>query len=286
MRIRTESIVTALVCVSLLFGAIGCRLNGGAWYNPKSYSWHNPFKSNEAPSFDAEGTAHASVKPSLGAQPNVTTPPGGYTSKEDEARFFAGKKDSMVVPQYGVGTLSADGSRVASANVPPASTSGYAPTDHSYNPYATTNPYGAADNSLAAGHPTPTQYQQTNYHYEQAAPAVPANQPGAYPVSGFPENGTTSPPAYQPYNTPASSPYATPAPANANYAPYGTPESNPTYGTQTNLPPYTTQPQPIQQTLPPNNYGVPTATPYQVDPAAGGFTANPSNYQPTTPTGF
>ncbi|MDR1270988.1 MAG: hypothetical protein LBK82_15845 [Planctomycetaceae bacterium] len=300
MHIRKNSIVATLVCFSFIFGVIGCRSNGGAWYNPKSYTWHNPFQSNEAPSFDAEGTAHVTPKPSLGSQPNVTPPPGGYTSKDDEARFFAGKSKengSVLVPQYGA-TLPSDGNRVASANVPPAQTTpSYVPAD-SYNSYGTANNYGAANNNygvanngIAAGYqtnPTQTTYQHTNmYHqYEQPATNVPSNQPGVYPGTGFQENGTVTPPVYQPsYTTPASAPI-TAAPNNsqfaANYAPFVAPENTATYGTQPATPTYNNMTQPVP---PPNNgYGVPTATPNNIDPAAG-FTANPSSYQypPTTP---
>jgi hypothetical protein len=228
MHIRKDSIVATLVCFSLIFGVIGCRSNGGgAWYNPKSYTWHNPFQSSEAPSFDAEGTAHATPKPSLGTQPNVTPPPGGYTSKEDEARFFAGKSKentSAVVPQYGA-TLPNDGNRIASANVPPAQAA---------SSYASYNSYGAANNGGTASYqttPTPTGYgyQQTNLHqYEQPAANVPSNQPGIYQGNGFQDNGTAVPPVYQPsYTTPApaAASYATAAPNNspANYVPFGVP---------------------------------------------------------------
>jgi hypothetical protein len=290
MRIRRESIFVTLVCFSLIFGMIGCRSNGGAWYNPKSYTWHNPFKSNEAPSFDAEGTAHASTKPSLGAQPNVTPPPGGY----DESRSIAGngKKEgsSAVVPQYGaqygVGTLSADSNRVASANTPTTpSTPGYV-SDRSYSSYSSTN------NNLVASGPQATpapHYQPTNFYYpdQQQTPTIPSNQPGVYPGavyqgSGSPENGGAVPPAYQPsYNATPVTPTTVPNPqATTNYSPFGASENTaaqPNYGVQPSIPAYSAQPVPP----PTNNYGVQTATPYNPDPTTG-FTANPSSYQPTT----
>lgn len=289
MPIRKKSIVAALMCFLLVFGVIGCRSNGGTWYNPKSYTWYNPFKSNEAPAFDPEGTAHVTPKPSLGAQPNVTTPPGGYTSKEDEARFFAGKsKDSssVVVPQYGA-SLPADGNRVAAANPPASTPSGYSPNNYAYSPYGSAN---AAPNNRPATEyqATPTGYQQTNFHYEQPTTNTLPNQSNVYSGAGLQDNGTVTPQGYQPsYTTaPPTTSYAVPnnSPV-ANYSPYGTPE-NPTYNTQPTtynsqqtLPVYNNSTQPIP---PPNNYGVPTATPYNIDPAAG-FTANPSSYQPTTP---
>ncbi|MDR2438404.1 MAG: hypothetical protein LBE12_03395 [Planctomycetaceae bacterium] len=308
MRVRKESIVAVLMCFLLIFGVIGCRLSGETWYNPKSYTWYNPFKSNEAPAFDAEGTAHVTPKPSLGAQPNITPPPGGYTSKEDEARFLAGKSkenSSVVVPQYGA-TFSADGNRVASANVPSTSTaSNYPPTNHTYNPYGVTN--GAANNGLATEYQTtPTGYQQTNFHYEQPTTNTTSKQPNVYTGSGVQENGTVTPPAYWPYTpnaqengtvtpqvyqpsyntTPVTTSYAAPNQQIANYSPY-TPENTTiystqptTYTTQPNLPVYNNTTQPA--TVPNNNYNVPTATTQNTNPAAG-FTANPSNYQPTTP---
>jgi hypothetical protein len=126
------------------------------------------------------------------------------------------------------------------------------------------------------------------YHPDQPTTAIPSNQPGVYPGAGYqgqgsglPENGTAVPPAYQPsYNnatptTPTTSSYAVPNPQATNYVPFGASENTaatPTYGAQpTTIPAYSAQPVPS-----PNNYGVPTATP-------AGFTANPSNYPPTTP---
>ncbi|MDR2116958.1 MAG: hypothetical protein LBP87_11325 [Planctomycetaceae bacterium] len=288
MYTRKKSIVATLMCFLLVFGAIGCRSNGGSWYNPKSYTWYNPFKSNEAPPFDAEGTAHVTPKPNLSAQPNVTTPPGGYTSKEDEARFFAGKSKengSMVVPQYGA-SLPAEGNRIASANVPPVSTTpSYAPTNQPYSPYGVTG--NGANNGLTAEYQaTPTRYQQTNYHYEQPTSTPASNQPNVYAGSGFQENGNITPQVYQPSYTPSTTPtnsYATPNPQLANnYSAYGTPENPINYNTQPTLPVYNNTTQTVP---PPSNYAVPT-TPHNTDPTAG-FTANPSNYQPTTPpTGF
>ncbi|MDR3198277.1 MAG: hypothetical protein LBU34_10465 [Planctomycetaceae bacterium] len=296
MHIQKKSIVGTLMCFLLIFGVIGCRLNGN-WYNPKSYTWYNPFKSNEAPAFDAEGTAHATPKPSLGVPPNVTPPTGGYTSKEDEARFFAGKSKENI-PQYGA-SLPADGNRVASANTPLTSTThSYAPANNAYGNYGST--YGVTNNGLAAeSQATPTRYQQTNYHYEQPTTNIPANQPGVYPGYGVQENGAVPPHVYQPsYTTPPTTSFAAPNPQTTNYTPFATPENTTIYNTQQpTLPAYNTpQPaynstQPVYNTTQPvpppnNNYGVPTATPNNIDPAAG-FTANPSNYQPTTPpTGF
>lgn len=258
MRTRTKSIVAALALLSLVSGAIGCKSNGGPWYNPKSYAFHNPFKEgSEAPPYRGEATAQANAKPSLDAQPHINTPPGGY-AKADEAEFFAGSQKA-VQTQYGQGT---EMNRVASTTYPaPEATPGAYSVPESYNPYSTPDPAMA-------------NYQQTRYQqaYEQ-----PANNPmpGSHPA---PMTTVPAPAESMPvYGNPASNPAA---------APYGT--------TTPAASPYPIQPQPAQgqpvaspYANAPATYGVPAATPYNVDPAAAGaygngYTANPSSYQPTT----
>ena len=295
MRTRTNSIVAAFVLLSLVSGAIGCRSNGGPWYNPKSYAWHNPFKASEAPAFDAEGTAQANQKPSIGAQPNVNTPPGGYTNHQEEARFLAGngKKDTVMVPQYGVTPGTTDNSRIASTTGTPAPQSAYPET-----PY---NPYAAMDNTTTAGMtPQPGIYQGTNLH---TASVPPSTQTGAYPGTGVQSAGTFDPMTY-----PGTAPAAAPTTVQAGgYSPYGAPVTTPQnaapiYGDSTATNPYaqpvtqtgyTAQPsapqsyaapqydaQPTQQ----QGFGAPVGTAAPVNPYPG-YTAAPSSY-PTVPQGF
>ena len=80
------SFVAAFFVALLVLGTVGCRSNGGPWYNPSSYAFTNPFanakddagRNSLAPSFGG-GEATANARPSLDAQPNIGIPPGGYT---------------------------------------------------------------------------------------------------------------------------------------------------------------------------------------------------------------
>ncbi|MDR3233026.1 MAG: hypothetical protein LBT46_05090, partial [Planctomycetaceae bacterium] len=93
MRIHLSTLIMLLVTLMFAGGSIGCRSNGGPWYNPKSYTWTKPFNSDGDPAKRNEA-ALADAKPSLGAQPSISTPPSGYTAgnyntadKAEDARF-------------------------------------------------------------------------------------------------------------------------------------------------------------------------------------------------------
>lgn len=265
MRTQTQSIVAAIVLLSLVSGAVGCRSNGtGPWYHPKTYSWHNPFKESEAPAFKGEGAEQANKKPSMEATPNVSTPPGGYANPGKESGFLAGSQQKAVQTQYGhgAGSETNHAAQASPYSVPEAMTvaSVPAPAVSSPEPY---NPYAAAvdTNSVAA---TPGAYQQTRYYEQQqpvanpmtASPAPMAPMADNAPVYGNPYGAPSNPAPMNQSAQPAQSPYA-PMPTAS---PYG--------NTQT-------------------TYGVPASTPYNVDqPLPGGYTANPSSYQPTTTGGF
>jgi len=83
MRVNFSFVAASFVAL-LVLGTVGCRSNGGPWYSPGSYVFTNPFASDAgrdslAPPFGG-GEATANARPSLDAQPNIGTPPGGYTS--------------------------------------------------------------------------------------------------------------------------------------------------------------------------------------------------------------
>ena len=99
MRTPNNSPLTALVLLTIVIGVVGCKMNGGPWYKPGSYSMHNPFKSQD------DSHHVTTTKPSIGAQPNVTPPPGGYGTKQ-------------VLPQYGntvTGGMPSEADRVATS---------------------------------------------------------------------------------------------------------------------------------------------------------------------------
>jgi len=255
MRIHFSSAITILVALLFISGTVGCRSNGGAWYNPKSYSWTNPFvKGNMAPPYAPE--ALANTKPSLDASPNISTPQGGYT---DESSFYASRS----------GALS-------------GTPSGYSPDQGGYQGTVASqalNPYGGY--SIAEPSPYPPTYaggqpsatvattpQQYQYSAEMAQQMTQQGNPMPYGYSDYPAGAQ-----YQPTNA-VSYPSATPGYDNnynygganpavnaGSYAPFGAaPPQNDPYATA------------IQQTTPVSytNGSTPTATPYQPYQPTGG----------------
>ncbi len=244
MRTRSNSIVTALVLLSLVSGAIGCKSNGGAWYKPNSYTWYNPFSSKDDPIPPYSGEHAATAKPSIGAQPNVAAPPGGYGDKAKEAEFYAAKPEKQVQPQYGntitggsapTSTPAADQNRVAMADAPLYNG---APANYSTpNPYSVPDAYYQPNSGVTPASYQPTSIQQPNAGYQQPnagyqQPAAGYQQPAAYQQpTGYQPNGMSPNPAdYAPSATP--SPYSpnTSVPAT-NYSPFAAqPEAQQGFG--------------------------------------------------------
>ncbi len=287
MRTRIQSIVAAFVLLSLLSlvsGAVGCRSNGGDWYNPKTYSFYNPFKPNEAPLFDPEGSAQVNNLPSMGAQPDVSTPPGGY-----------GNGGSAVVTQYGASTDSALGNsvhgntaenRVALVNPTPSQTtypgSTNAPFGYEQYPYQKTTLHSPEATSQApSGFGGPT----------NSMPVASGADPMVYPGGAVP-NGVMGGIA-TPSPTESYSPFATPA------APSGMPAGAPIYGEPAanqmgaqgfgaspvpGIMPQPAAPQGFNQAggnqILPQQHNPPT-----INSAVPSYTTAPSTY-PVTPQGF
>jgi len=78
MRVHFSSVATIFVALLFVSGTVGCRSNGGDWYNPKSYTWTNPFSKDDQASHRSPD-AFANTKPSLDAHPNISAPEGGYS---------------------------------------------------------------------------------------------------------------------------------------------------------------------------------------------------------------
>ena len=212
MRTQPHSFVTALVLLSLLSGAIGCKNNGGAWYKPNSYSWHNPFKSKEDTLSPYSGSA---AKPSIGAQPNVATPPGGYGDKAREAEFQASKAEKQVQVQHGntiTGGAPQDPNRVAMSEFP--AYGGNIPAEYTYpDPNVYPSQYAPHTGT------TPQNYQQTSIQQSVYSPHYPA---GPNPADYAAPNTGMAPPVanYSPFAPPAHDPalqQGFPAPASHSF---------------------------------------------------------------------
>jgi len=80
MRVHFSSVAAVFVAILFVSGTVGCRSNGGDWYNPKSYSWTNPF-ARDGQESPRSSDAFANTKPSLDEHPNISIPPGGYSGE-------------------------------------------------------------------------------------------------------------------------------------------------------------------------------------------------------------
>ena len=247
---RTHLSTVAAIFVALLFvsGTVGCRSNGGPWYNPTSYTWMKPSfaKDNQAPPFAPE--AFANKKPSLDAQPNVDRPIGGYS---DEPSFHASHSSS---------SLSSP-----SSNYPNEQSSYHNPVaSNVYGGYTVAEP--SPYPSYVGGQPSPmaTSPQQYQYPAEMAQQGNPYGDyaTGAqYPQTNVVYPSATPNQATPNYGTPSVDPYggANPAMTSGNYAPFGAAPQNDPYAAmqQQQAPAAYAAPSPYA------NEGVPVASPYQ-----------------------
>ncbi|MCL2005656.1 MAG: hypothetical protein FWG73_05770 [Planctomycetaceae bacterium] len=116
MRTHYTFIFTVLTALFLVSGTSGCKSNGGAWYNPTSYSISNPFskdtyaKDNLAPLFNSSDNL-ANAKPSLNAQANIDTPHGGYSNRT--ADTGSGTASLTPLDHWGHGTNAHQGQMTA-----------------------------------------------------------------------------------------------------------------------------------------------------------------------------
>jgi hypothetical protein len=267
MRVHFSSIVLIFTALLLVSGTVGCQSNGGAWYNPKSYSWTNPFsKENAAPPYSPNALAN---KPSLDAQPNINTPQGGYTDKALTANRTGspGGTASASPPEHW-----SQQSSMGSQGTPNPYSNYTVPEPSQYLPYA-----GAYDGQGAAA--SPYQYAQQNPSPYQYSPET------AQRSNSMPYGGDYSVPAgYQPTanHVPVDNFSVNPAAGNytvGNYPPLGGAHPNDPYiaGVQQPQQSGAVQPtgfgvynQPASGSY--QSEGVSTASPYQPypPPAAGG----------------
>jgi hypothetical protein len=210
---------------------------------------YNPFSSKEdpAPPYSA---SQVPQKPSLDAQPNVQTPPGGYGNPAKEAEF-ASKQGKELQVQAGLtvtGGAPADTNRIAMAS---------AETPAAYGPYSDPN-------LMTPGSYAPASIQQPSY---PPSYQMPTNNPN--PADYAPSNGPGFP-AAQPTSNYSPFPQTTPG--------YEVPQQPQGFG-QPAAPAY--DPQQLQQQnygAPQQNYGAPANYGnYNAPPSYGsGYTATPS----------
>jgi len=271
MRVYFSYIVTVSAALLLVSGTAGCRSNGGPWYNPATYSFSNPF-GKESPG-SPKSSSMANTKPSLDAQPNISTPRGGYTDSSSyvDSSGVSGGTTSSSPPQHW-----ASQSPVAQQNAP-NSYGGHTTADPSqYSPYTYTESYGGPSGELShaaigtgSGMGTtassPYQYQPEAVQHAYNNPSMPYGeqhtQTAYHATSAYQQQPTNNVPPGAYGNTDQQGQYAT-------------------FGTTPPSDPYTAAQQPTA--VPPSNFGYdqPASAPYTY-PSDG--VPNASPYQPYPP---
>ena len=307
MRVHVSSIATAFVALLFVSGTVGCRSTGGPWYNPKSYTFTNPFadsknpfagsknspsKNNTAPPFSTG--AQANSKPSADSQPNISVPPGGYTD-----RSLAGRAGSSGAE---VG-LSAPRDGITASNSPPdhwgqqspvaqhSSTntySGYSVAEPSqFYQYADSGQQGNAPSSYVASAPQqyPSASSQNPYAYPaEASQAQYAGQPVSYAYGSDPlQSNYQATSAYTPQQPTGIAMAGTyPGQTSNPYTAYAIPKNDP-YAAVQQPPAGLTQGYGYEQPIQPSYSGdgmlpgtayqpyQPSAQPYQPPAAGSGY---------------
>ena len=128
MRVHFSSVAAVFVALLFVAGTVGCRSNGGDWYNPNTYSWANPFsKDGQTPPRSSE--SFTNTRPSLDAQPNISVPHGGYSEESSLASH------SNVITG-GTGNVSQEpwGQHQVASQTPPSHLGGYTVAEPSHLP--------------------------------------------------------------------------------------------------------------------------------------------------------
>ena len=231
MRVHFSSVVAIFVTLLFVSGTVGCRSNGGDWYNPKSYSWTNPFaKEGQDSGRPRSPDAFANTKPSLDEHPNISIPPGGYSGEASLA-------NRSTSPAGTLGGSTADPwgqQNSVASHIPPSHLSGLSGyTVAEPSPYPPAYMVGmVGDHSVATAHQQqqhipqemaqqhhmpygPSDYVQTGFHqpvnnasvYHHPVQHAPAGIPAGIHGSGV-HGGMEPQGNYAPFGMSQSDPYA------------------------------------------------------------------------------
>ena len=188
MRRQHRSFLAMMIIVSLCCGFIGCKSNGGRWYKPTSYSWHNPFKRTvvEEDEYGMLADDSNGIRlPKENQTPELDTPAGGYSRNANTVATNANPAARTGVPAPATGYY---GSAQPQANPAVAMNGGVQQTTYNPQQYQTQAPavnqqqyYNPApQNTAAMQNVNPNYgagYQQPNAAtYQNPYPPQPTNQ--------------------------------------------------------------------------------------------------------------
>ena len=153
MRVHFPSIAAIVVALLFVSGTVGCRNHGGNWYDPRSYSFVNPFDRDGQSSRSTDTFANA--RPSLGAHPDISIPPGGYS----DASSLAGRSGTTTSPLGGQASEPWGQQHQMGSHTPPNHLGGFTVAEPSHLPTYTPSqghmmagqqPFGSPHNHMAA----------------------------------------------------------------------------------------------------------------------------------------
>ena len=163
MRVHFSSVATVFVALLFVSGTVGCRSNGGDWYNPKTYSWTNPFAKDGSPSGNRSAAVAANPRPSVDSRPDVSPPPGGYSAGTADRTALNARTSGGFAPW--------EQQNPTVSHTPPPHMGGYSEPVLSSNPpnYAPHGNYAMSGNMV--GSPQPQSMANTPYNtYNNALP--------------------------------------------------------------------------------------------------------------------
>ena len=276
MRVQFSSVVAIFIALLFVSGTVGCRSNGGDWYNPNTYSWTNPFARDGQDSPRPSNT-FANTKPSLDAHPtNISIPPGGYS---DGAASIANRS---VSPEGVSGSSATDPwgrQNPVASNTPPShlsGQSGYTVAEpSSFPPAYITGMVG--NHSVAATHQQQQHIpQHSQFPQEMAHHHMMPYGPSDYVQTGFHQPVNHASAHQHPVHHAPMGTHGGGMDSQGNYAPFGTLPQNNSFGA-------------IQQpvAVPPTGFGfeqhsmqAPHAHHQSGLLIDGGFHHQPSHHQP------
>ncbi|MDR1484090.1 MAG: hypothetical protein LBT09_04620 [Planctomycetaceae bacterium] len=283
MRTKTKLLFKTIVLVVLVVSAIGCRSNG-AWYDVRSYSLYNPFRTEDHSHRDAPAVAdNQLVKPHIDPRVDVKQPEGGYydQSKNTSAltRNVGNSAGRDEIQQTSFHSDPLHGGVTPSPAVNPY---GY-PDSYNSGTGGYNNGIGGAPSANPSGYTPPTGFNQpTGYKVQPSAEVK--NDTSGLPNPYAALNNAAGNPAAATYNYNTSySPNPYVAAGGVNPAVAG-PFTNPTG--QPTTPASPTPNGNRDECCPPNGQSLPVGTSVPVAPIYSGVSAAEGSYagKPVAPS--
>lgn len=217
--IRPLAILAAVLAVCSM--GTGCTSNGGPWYKPSTYTYHNPFSKDKgktphdkhagmvAGGQETDKSVLDNSRPSINSSPNIKGPLGGYSneapayqsstqqarvtplsgnySTPDQSMPQTGIQQTAAVQngygQAGAGTYGMTQNPSVAMATPPV-TGGYSPAEGVYSAPVQSASYQMGTPSQGYGQ----QYPQGTFEQQQAVPQV--NPGTAFPGTGYTPQAT------------------------------------------------------------------------------------------------